>query len=191
MFLREKPHRKEKRLEYFARDPRSLLLIDCNPLSEALNPNNTVLVKPMPEGGAEGGGVRQPDSTLLAIKALITRIREDASAMGGVNVPRSLASLRSEAEAEGFHSDAEGIYAFLLAAAAREAAAEREKRETGLGGVLRRAAAASPTLRAKASTVEAASRRPFRDPALDLGEGSLLTRKVHEAAARVLGPAGR
>ena len=187
MFIRENGKRKEKRLEYFARDPRTVLLIDHDALSEALNPNNTVLVQPMAPK-AEGGAAPAPDATCAAIRALIGRIREDVQASGSVNVPRALARMRADAKHDGFPTDATGLYAFLGKQVAAEEALEREKRETGLGGVMRRMAASSTAVRARATTVEAAARRPFRDPAWDTGDDSLLAQKVRETVARALGP---
>lgn len=191
MFIRENGKRKEKRLEYFARDPRTVLLIDHNPLSEALNPSNTVLVQPMGEkleGGGSGAATASPDVTCAAIKALLSRIREDVQASGAVNVPRALARLRNEAKQDGFSTDAGGLYAFLRKQVEAEKVLEREKRETGLGGVLRRTAAASSVLRARATTMEAAAQRPFRDPAWDTGDGSLLATKLRDALAKAGGP---
>jgi len=187
MFIRENGKRKEKRLEYFARDPRTVLLIDHDALSEVLNPNNTVLVQPMPKGG-EGSGARAPDVTCAAIKALIARVREDVQTTGVVHVPRALARLRADARHDGFATDAAGLYAFLRKQVEADEAVEREKRETGLGGLLRRTAAASTAVRARATTVVAATRKPFRDPGWDRGDDSLLARKVRETTARALGP---
>jgi hypothetical protein len=195
MFIRENGKRKEKRLEYFARDPRTVLLIDHNPLSEALNPGNTVLVQPMAEKGEGGGGAAAgagagaaPDVTCAAIKALLSRIREDVQASGAVNVPRALARLRAEAKQDGFSTDAGGLHAFLRKQVEAEKVLEREKRETGLGGVLRRTAASTSALRARATTMEAAALRPFRDPAWDTGDGSLLATKVRDALSKAGGP---
>jgi hypothetical protein len=178
MFVRGK--RKEKRLEYFGRSPRSILLIDSNPLSEMLNPDNTVLVKPMEAGGGA-------DATCLALQALVGRVRDEAQNSGAVDVPRALARLRSEAETEGFPTDAMGLHAYLSKRAEEEAAAVAAARSTGLGGLLRSAAAASVLSKA-ATTAELAVRRPYRDPAVELGEDSLLTRRVRETSARVFGP---
>ena len=191
MFIRDGGKRKEKRLEYFARDPRTVLLVDHDALSEVLNPNNTVLVTPMPKAAEAGAGAAAaaapPDVTCAAIKALVARVREDVQLTGQVNVPRALVRLRADARADGFATDAAGLHAFLQKTVEAEAEIERERRDAGLGGLLRRTAAASTALRAKATTVEVASRKPFRDPAWDTGDDSLLARKVRETAARALG----
>lgn len=197
MFIRDNGKRKEKRLEYFARDPKSILLIDYNELSEVLNQQNTVTV---PRFVAQEKSSENEDKTVAAaappahpdivcamIKALVARVREDTAAAGSVNVPRSLARLRADVRTSGFDTSAEGLHAFLQKQVEEEAEIERDKRETGLGGALRRAAASSAVLRSKATTVEAAARRPFRDPAVDTGDNSLLARKVREATARALG----
>lgn len=179
MFVRGK--RKEKRLECFGRNPRSLLLIDSNPLSAALNPDNTVVVKPMVAGASAG-----MDATCLALQALVGRVRDEAQNSGVADVPRALARLRAEAEIEGFDTDALGLHAYLSKRAEEEAAAAEAARRTGLGGLLRSAAAASALSKA-ATTAEVAVRRPYRDPAVDLGEDSLLTRRVRETSLRVFG----
>jgi hypothetical protein len=184
MFVRGK--RKEKRLEVFGRNPRSILLIDSNPLSAALNPDNTVLVAPM-EAGSSGGARGGADATCLALQALVARVRDDAQSGGAADVPRALARLRAEAEGEGFSTDALGLHAYLSKRAAEEAAAAEAARRTGLGGLLRSAAAASALSKAP-TTAELAARRPYRDPAVELGEDALLTRRVREASARVFGP---
>ena len=182
MFVRGK--RKEKRLEYFGRNPRSILLIDSNPLSAALNPDNTVIVKPMVSSGSDGGNSRSADATCLALQALVSRVRDEAQSTGVADVPRALKRLRAEADKEGFSTDALGLHAYLSKQASEERAANEAARNTGLGGLLRSTAAASPLL-SKATTLEAASRRPYRDPAAELGEGSLLTRRVRETSARL------
>jgi hypothetical protein len=121
MFLREGNKRKEKRLEYFNRDPRTVLLIDVDPLSEALNPASTVLVQPMAPRAEEGssgsgsgssggsGGSGEADATCAAIRALIARIRADMQATGVVHVPRTLTALRADAAHAGFSTDATGM----------------------------------------------------------------------------------
>jgi hypothetical protein len=197
MFLRDGAARKEKRLEYLNRDPKSVLLIDCNAVSESLNPLNTVLVSPMAAGAAAGAAApaaAAPDTTCLAIKALVARVREEVAASGVVHVPRALEHLRTDAAAEGFGTDSAGLYAFIQRRALEERSLERETREAGLGGLLRRTAAASPALRSKASTLEAAARRPFRDPAADLGDRGaegLLAVRVRETNAKLFGGAPR
>jgi hypothetical protein len=187
MFIRENGKRKEKRLEYFARDPRTVLLIDHDALSEALNPNNTVLVQTMGAKPSGGGAATSPDVTCAAIKALLSRIREDVQASGAVNVPRALARLRTEAKEDGFSTDAAGLYEFLHKEVEAEKALEREKRETGLGGILRRTAATSSALRSRATTLEAAAQRPFRDPAFDTGDDSLIAMKLRDVMAKAAG----
>jgi hypothetical protein len=186
MFLREGGARKEKRLEYFNRDPNSVLLVDCNPLSESLNPRNTVLVSSMGEAGGAGG-----DKTCYAIKALISRIKEEVQARGSVNVPRALERIRVDATAEGFSTDPTGLYAFLQKRAEEEARLEHEKKEQGLGGLLRRSVADSSSFRSKLSVLDTAARRPFRDPAVEPGLGnSLLAAKVRDTNARLFGRQG-
>ena len=196
MFIRDNGKRKEKRLEYFARDPKSILLIDYNELSEVLNQQNTVIVPRFvaedknendEKTVAAAAAPAHPDIVCAMIKALVARVREDTAAAGSVNVPRSLTRLRADVRTSGFETTAEGLHAFLQKQVEEEAEIERDKRETGLGGALRRAAASSAVLRSKATTVEAAARRPFRDPAVDTGDNSLLARKVREATARALG----
>ncbi len=187
MFIRAGGKRKEKRLEYFARDPRTVLLIDYNELSENLNPKNTIIVPNFEAPKGDDKKAASPDIACAMIKAIITRVREDAAVSGAVNVPRSLARLRADALNEGFSTDAAGLNAYLQKQVEAEAELERDKRESGLGGALRRAAATSAVLRSKATTIEAASRRPFRDPAIETGDDSLLSRKLREATARALG----
>ncbi len=196
MFLRDNNQRKEKRLEYFNRDPRTVLLVDCNPASEQLNPNNTVLVRPMKEVLAEREAASKAgrpvplDTTCVAIKTLIQRIREEVAMTGVVNIPRTLARLRAEAEQAGYATDTHGLYTYLMTAAEKEQEVERQRRETGLGGALRRTAQKSAVLRNKPTTMEAAMMKGYRDPGQELGEDSLLTRKLREAQAKVFrGPA--
>jgi hypothetical protein len=181
MFLRVGPNgerRKEKRLECFNRDLRSVLLIDRDPTSEALNPHNTVLVTGMGEANGE-------DSTCAAIRAVVQRVRDDASASGAVNVPRTLKHLRQEAEAAGFSTDARGLHEHLRASAAEEVDRERARREGGLGGFMRRTATSSPIVRGKMTTAEASVTRDFRDPGAEIGADAILTAKVRAASARL------
>jgi hypothetical protein len=194
MFLRDGNRRKEKRLEYFNRDPKSVLLIDWNPISEHLNPNNTVLVRSMKdvaaeaEAAAKGGKPAPIDTTCMAIKALVQRIREDHQQTGVVHVPRTLARLRKEAEQAGYLTDTQGLYSYLLHAAEEQQQVERERREGGLGGMLRRTVQNSTVLRNKATTAEAAMLKGYRDPAQELGEDSLLTRKLRDMQAKMYRP---
>ena len=183
IFLRDGGKRKEKRLEYFNRSPKSLLLIDSLALSEALNPNNTVCVQPQRAAAAAGA----PDLTCSAIKTLVARLKEEFSSMGEVNVPRALQKLRADAAANGFDADALGMYAFLRREAAEEAEKESLKRNSGLGGLLRRSVAESAGALRRGTTVEVAARRGYRDPGLECGEDSLLTRKLRETSKRVFG----
>jgi hypothetical protein len=196
MFLRDGNRRKEKRLEYFAREPGAILLVDSNPTSEKLNPNNTVLVESMTEYSARkaaalaAGRPAPADTACLGIRALLQRIREDMASTGAVNVPGTLARLRAEASQAGYSTDTHGMYQYLMEAAAAEEAVERNRREAGLGGLLRRVGATSAVLRGKATTMEAAMMRGFRDPGVELGEDALLVRKYREAAARLSRPPG-
>ena len=195
MFLRDGGKRKEKRLEYFNRDPSSILLIDSSALSEALNPNNTVCVQSQTAAAAaaaaEAGGGRAlpPDLTCKAIKTLIMRIKDECAAMGGaVNVPRALHKIRADAARAGFAPDAMGLYSFLSLRAAEEAEAEHVKNNSGLGGLLRRSVAESSSgVLRRPTTMEAAARKRFTDPGAELGEDSLLTRKVRDANRKVFG----
>jgi hypothetical protein len=192
MFIRD--GRKEKRLEYFARNPATVLLVDHSRVSEQLNPNNTVIVEPMSEfqdrrrRAEEAGQPRPSDTACLGIKALVTRVREDAAAYGAVSVPRALAKLRHEAAVAGFATDTAGLYQYLMSAAEAEVEAERQRREGGLGGAIRRLVEASPFLRGRVTLTEAASVRPFRDPADDTAEDSLVAHRYHTFAARVFMP---
>lgn len=196
MFLRDGNKRKEKRLEYFNRDPATVLLVDANPVSEQLNPSNTVLVEPMSHAGekkktAVAGGHRpSTDTTCLGVKALVQRIREDAQVSGSVNVPRTLARLRQDALNAGYSTDTQGMYHFLLAAAEEEAALERERREAGLGGFIRRTLQSNGVLRNKHTTVEAAMMRGFEDPEYKLGAGSIIVQKYRAAAGKLFRPQG-
>jgi hypothetical protein len=188
--FREPRYRKEKRLEYFARDPGSVLLIDWNPVSEQLNPHNTIVVEKMADfrerrrKAIEAGEAPPVDSTCLAIKALLMRVREDGQAAGGVNVPRTLAKVRQEANTAGFSTDTHGLYQYLLYAAEQDAHLQMVRREHGLGGFVRRNIAASPVLQGKATTAEAAILRPFRDPSDELPPDSMLARKWRETFAK-------
>ena len=67
----------------------------------------------------------------------------------------------------------------------RAAALDRERKETGLGGLLRRTITSSRVLNGKPSVVEVAASRPFRDPTYDLGEDSMLTQRVREASRKL------
>lgn len=182
MFIRDDGKRKEKRLEYFNRDRKTMLLIDHNAVSEELNPGNTVLVQ-----GKSSMGESAQDTTCASIKALVSSIRDDASGTGQVNIPRSLAKLREEATGQGFPSDASGLFAYLSKAAAEESEMELVRRNSGLGGLLRRGAAESPLLRSKASTLEMAASKTFKDPGAELGEESLLVRKMRETSRKAFG----
>lgn len=124
------------------------------------------------------------DTTLEAVSGLVDRIRAEAEATGAVSVPRTLKRLKEEAASRGFKGDAEGLYAYVLAKAVEAEDAERERKETGLGGALRRTINRSPVVRNAASTVELATARPYRDPAIDTGDDSILARKVHGGVKR-------
>lgn len=137
------------------------------------------------EGGVAAPPPAEPDRTLDALVSLTQRIHQDFMASGELNVPRSLATLRKEAGGAGFGGDSDGIYRFLQAQASAAAEHERNRREAGLGGAMRRTLDTMTALRDKASVVEVAQAKPFRDPALDAGENSLLTAKVHAAIARI------
>ena len=207
--------RKEKRLEYFGRELPGgrrfldeVLLVDCDPVSEELNPDNTLRVEPMRErlpapepesaaapapAAAEAAAAaaaaedRKADTTCAAIRALLVRVRQDAmagAAATGVprpNVPATLKRLRAEAVAAGFAPDAGGIFSFLGAEAKREEEAEARRRDSGLGGLLRRSMAAAMRARAAArqapllTTTEANVLAKFELPSYD---DSLLGRKV-------------
>jgi hypothetical protein len=190
MFIRpgKKP---EKRLEYFNRDPSTVLLIDSNKHSEELNPANTVIVEAMEDFAARRaeavakGQAAPADTTSLCIRALIGRIRADMQAAGQVNVPRTLSKLKSDAADAGFGTDSQGIYQYLVSSAEREAEIERGRKESGLGGFMRRLATTSKVLRGKTTTSEAVMMRPFRDPAFDISEDSLLVEKWRDAAAKM------
>jgi hypothetical protein len=194
MFLREGNLRKEKRLEYFNRDPSSLLLIDSNPLSEQLNPTRTVLVESMKAADekrkqlVQQGQKPPADNTCFAIKALVMRVREDSMEFGDVNVPRALHRLYTEAKKAGFSTDAQGLYSYLNFAAEQEVAQEKARRESGLGGFFRRLLSNSGVLRGSLTTVETNSCRNFRDPAYDLDEDSILASKWKAAAGRMFRP---
>lgn len=174
--------RKEKRLEYFNRDRQSMLLIDKDPVSEQLNPHNTILVTAMGAGAAGNAGA---DTTCAAIRAVVQRVRDDAALSGIVNVPRTLHNLRQEAVAAGYSTDAAGLHMYLVASAEEEVERERQRREAGLGGLMRRAAATNPILKSKMTTNEAAMLRDFRDPAIELGPDALLASKVREATQKM------
>ena len=192
--------RKEKRLEYFNRDLSTVLLIDHNKVSEDLNPDNTIIVSKMKEAlvAASTGGDsaqtvvaavdEQPDSTCSAIKALVSRIRDDIQATGTVNVPASLSNIKKQALEAGYSTDTQGLFAFLGKAVEESKRLERERLETGLGGFLRRIIKSQPVLRNKLTTIEQASVRPFIDPSDELGIDSLLATRVHDAMRRLLRP---
>ena len=44
-FTRRGDTRKEKHIDHFNRDPKTILLVDCDALSETITPGNTILVK--------------------------------------------------------------------------------------------------------------------------------------------------
>lgn len=193
MFIRDSGKRKEKRLEYLNRDPKSVLLIDSSTLSEALNPDNTVCVRSQRAAEAEAGsGAGSADVTCSAIRAVVTLILNEAAG-GEVNVPRALKSLRKDAAAAGFPRDAAGLFGYLQLRALQEDEAEAAKRNSGLGGLLRSSVAGSQaaggllsTLRSS-TTLEQASSRPFRDPGAELGEDSALTRSLRSANRKLFG----
>jgi hypothetical protein len=97
------------------------------------------------------------------------------------NVPATLKRLRAEAVAAGFAPDAGGIFAYLGAAARREEEAEARRRDSGLGGLLRRAMTSAVRARAASrqaplyTTTEANSLARFELPTYD---DSWLARKV-------------
>jgi len=191
--------RKEKRLEYFNRDLSTVLLIDHNKVSEDLNPDNTIIVLKMKDtqtatstGGdsapAVAEAVDEPDTTCSAIKALVSRIRDDIQATGVVNVPVSLANIKKQALEAGYSTDTQGLFTFLGKAVEESKRLERERLETGLGGFIRHIIKSQPVLRNKLTTIELASVRPFRDPLDELGHDSLLATRVHDAMRRLLRP---
>lgn len=139
------------------------------------------------EKAATAAGLPAPqDVALLAVVALVHRVRRDAQAGGGgVDVPATIAALRSEAASAGFGGDAASLWAYLQSEASAGARQEQARREAGLGGLMRRAAEAAPWVRGRAAVVEAAAQRPFVDPGLEAGDGSLLTSRVREATARL------
>lgn len=172
-----------------------MLLVDCDRSSESLNPANTVIVTPMSElekqaaeaAAAGGASAAAPvDTAMRAIVQLVQRLRAEANAAGGeVNVPAALAGMRREATALGFAPDAAGLAAFLQHEAGDVERRDRERKEAGLGGLLRRVAAAMPALRGKASLGDLHASRPYRDPAYELGLEALLAEKVGAANARM------
>ena len=81
--------------------------------------------------------------------------------------------------------------AHLQAEAQQTAALDRARKEEGLGGFMRRTIASSRVLHNKPSVVDVAASRPFRDPSSELGEESLLTQRVREAARKLQLDAGR
>lgn len=181
----------ERHIRYFNRDPNSILLVDVDPLSEKLNPGNTLLVKAMEDFEKETLDAEQNkrplpvDITCNAIVALASRIRSDFQQLGRVDVPRSLAKLRREAGNAGFGTDQSGLYMYLQQEAADQVERERLRRETGLGGAVRKTVDRTGVLRGKLVPSEAAQMRPFRDPTIELGEDSILARKVREAANKL------
>lgn len=201
--------RKEKRLEYFNRDLSTVLLIDHNKVSEDLNPNNTILVlkmkdditnssqKTISSSGTVGNSASvpivmtandEPDTTCSAIKALVSRIRDDIQSTGAVNVPASLANIKKQAQDAGYSTDTQGLFAFLGKSVEESKRIEQERLETGLGGMLRRIIKSQPVLRNKLTTIEQASVRPFRDLADELGPDSLLSIRVNDALRKLLRP---
>lgn len=46
---------------------------------------------------------------MLAVRALVTRIKDDAMKNGAVDVPRSLTALRREAAEHGYATDTQGM----------------------------------------------------------------------------------
>jgi len=191
--------RKEKRLEYFNRDLSTVLLIDHNKVSEDLNPNNTILVLKMKDEVINSSQKTtsvpavitandEPDITCSAIKALVSRIRDDIQASGAVNVPASLANIKKQAQDAGYSTDTQGLFAFLGKSVEESKRIEQERLETGLGGLLRRIIKSQPVLRNKLTTIEQASVRPFRDPTDELGPDSLLSSRVNDALKKLLRP---
>lgn len=179
---------RERHIEFFNRDPRTILLIDSDPISMAVNPSNTVLVdpiegRPVEEGKEEAPRRAGPDNTCGSIVAVVQRIRESTSQMGRVDVPAVLRSLKNEAGASGFTSDSQGLYEYLQHEAEAEAAATRARKETGLGGLVRRSNASSSFLKNKATVTEAAVNKSYIDPGRDVGEDSLVTKRVRAAVA--------
>ena len=61
---------------------------------------------------------------------------------------------------------------------------ETQRREAGLGGFMRRAAASTSLLRGKAVVAEEATMRPFREPPVDAD--AMLARKVAAARAKLV-----
>ena len=64
---------------------------------------------------------------------------------------------------------------------------DQQRREAGLGGMLRRTLESSALLRNKPATADAAAARRYRDPTPDIGAESLLARKLRIANARLEG----
>lgn len=130
------------------------------------------------------------DAAMRALIQVMHRIRADAQASGEVNVPSTLATLRGEAAALGFSSDAVGLAGFLQYEADAMAALDRARREAGLGGLLRRVADGWPSLSGKLSLADVAASRPYYDPSEELGPSALLAVRVRNAVARVEGSMG-
>ena len=135
---------------------------------------------------AEKAGIPPPsDTAMKGVVQLVQRLRKEINESGEVDVPRYLGELRSEATALGFPSDAAGLSAFLQHEADAAANLDRDRREAGFGGLLRRTVEATPVLRGKAALADVAATRPFRDPAFDVGFDALLTQRVHAATSRM------
>ena len=202
IFMDDQNKRKEKRLEYFNRRPEELLLVDHDPVSAELNPLNTMLVEKMralpgegiadgamPSSGApaDANETAGPDLTCEAIKALVRRIREDVQNTGEVNVPRSLDNLRRAASEAGFPTYATGLFHYLGHEAEVVRSLEQRRRETGLGGALRRALRAAK-LDKKLDSAEMAKDQAYFDPVEELPMGALLLERVQAYNGRLSQP---
>lgn len=145
-------------------------------------------VKKQNEELAKTGVQPSADITCATIKALINRIREDAQVYREVNVPRSLNRLKKEAIENGYSTDADGLYSYLLDSAMKEEAAVQERLKSGLGGFIRKTTANSALLRNKGTVVESAMQKAYHDPTAELGHDSLLAKKVQDISGKVFGP---
>lgn len=122
----------------------------------------------------------------------LQRIREDFQSSGGqLDIPRTLRVLRAEAAGQGFGSDAASLYAFLLHRAEEAKELERQRLETGLGGLARRTINSSSMLKGKLSVSDSAVTKGFKDPGAEAGENSILTAKVRNTIAKMEASMGR
>lgn len=137
---------------------------------------------------SKAGVAPSADITCVTIKALINRIREDSQVYREVNVPRSLNRLKKEAVENGYATDADGLYSYLLDSAMKEEALVQERLHSGLGGFIRKNSANSSLFRNKGTVVESAMQKSYKDPTVELGQESLLAKRVGEISGKVFGP---